>query len=126
MPIFKIQALPQNKDINITNVISKLCTGVAEATKIDSKRIWATWQTLDPEHYVEADIPALEQPRTSHAPLVHVYSFSGKSPETVETILETSANILCKELNLKDGNIFIVYDELPSGRAYSGGQIIKK
>ena len=125
MPIIRIRALQQNKNIDVEAILKKLCCGVADAVDFPKHQIWASWEELLPGHYVEGDNGADKQPPQTHPPLVEILAFAGRSQEFIETILKTTADILAQELELHS-NVFVTYVEAQSGRVFDGEKIVYK
>ena len=122
MPILEIFALPQHSGINPQAAMKKTCVALAEIYGCAPEQMWATWQTLDPENYVEGETAASEQPEGTHPPIVHLYCFKGKPQEVIDKMLTTGSEVLSRELGIP-GNVFMVYNEIQSGRVYTGGAV---
>ena len=126
MPVIEVKALPQKEWISVPNVLKKLSSKVAQVIGDQSKHVWATWESIKPEHYVEGNQEAALQPAGTHPPIVKIIAFEGRPKELVEKMMSGVAELLAKELELEAGNIFIIYQELPSGHVFDGGQVVKK
>jgi phenylpyruvate tautomerase PptA (4-oxalocrotonate tautomerase family) len=85
----------------------------------------ATWGTIEPGRYAEGSDSPTAQPRHTHPPLVTVTAFEGRPAELVEQMLTCVAETLVRELGLGDGNVFVTYDEVHSGRLYTGGRVLR-
>lgn len=125
MPILQIKALPQKDESKITPALKKTCKAIAECYQCEPKHVWATWEELKSEFYVEGEKSAAIQPDDTHPPMASLTCFEGKSPEQIEKLLKITSNTLSKELGLGD-NIFITYHEAKSGQVISGNQIVRK
>jgi hypothetical protein len=126
VPVVRIQALPQPDSVDVTRVLTAVTTELAALLEEHPSGSWATWDTIRPGRYVEGATAPEVQPRDTHPPLVTMAAFEGRSPEVVELMLTTVAETLVRELGLGQGNVFATYDELPSGRVYSGGRILRR
>jgi hypothetical protein len=125
MPVVQIRALPQQEGVDVEAALVAVSHAVAFVLGEEPRGTWATWETIDAGCYVEgAEAPAV-QPRGTHPPLVSVRAFEGRSPELVERILLALAETLAAALDLEAGNVFAAYDELGSGRLYTGGAIAR-
>jgi phenylpyruvate tautomerase PptA (4-oxalocrotonate tautomerase family) len=72
----------------------------------------------------EGDVAAdTVQPPDSHAPIVEILAFTGRSPEVIEALIAAVADTLVTELHLAPGNVFITWTELQAGRVFTGGEI---
>ncbi len=126
MPVVRIRALPQPDSVDVPAVLSAVTRELASLLEEHPSGSWATWETIRPGRYAEgSEVPEL-QPRETHPPLVTVTAFEGRDPELVERMLTTVAEALVRELGLSEGNVFATYDEVRSGRVYSGGRILRR
>ena len=125
MPIIQIKALPQKSGLDINKILKTLTAEVSKATKIPLNNLWATWETLTSQLYIEGETSSSLQPFNSHPPLVNVISFEGKSIDIQEAIMTTVGRVLTRELQIDQGNCFIVYDEVKAGKVFVGGEILR-
>ncbi len=128
MPVIQVQALPQPEGVSIPRALRALCQAVAGAMGVDAAHVWATWHTLSAGCYVEGGEPAsvVTQPRDSHPPIARLSAFVGRDARTIEAALTAAAESLIESLSLGAGNAFVTYDELASGRVYTGGTVRKR
>ena len=124
MPIVQVTALRQRVGIDLGDVSRAIAAAVGAELGADPAGTWVTWQTLDPGSYREGlDSAPAVQPGATHPPLVRISAFEGRPPELVERVLSAVAGTLVRELGLRPGNVFVVWDELPAGRVHTGGTI---
>ena len=122
MPIVQVTALRQRVGVDLAAVSEALAVAVSGELGEDPSGTWVTWQTLPAGAYREgADDAPLEQPSSTHPPIVRVIAFEGRRPELVARILSAVAGTLVRELGLEPGNAFVVWDELQAGRVHTGG-----
>lgn len=126
MPVIEIKALPQKEWISVPNVLKKLSAKVAQVVGLEVKHVWATWESIIPEHYVEGNLESPLQPAGTHPPIVKILAFEGRPHELVEKLMSAVAEVLVGELELEPGNVFILYQELRSGHVFDGGKVVKK
>jgi Tautomerase enzyme len=119
LPILHVTALPQ-PGVDVDRVLATLCGAVAEELGEEPRATWGTWQTAA---YAEGGDLREQQPRDTHPPVVRVVAFEGRSPELVARVLERAAAVLVRELRLEEGNAFVLWDEVRSGRVYTGGAV---
>jgi phenylpyruvate tautomerase PptA (4-oxalocrotonate tautomerase family) len=124
VPVVEIRALPQKPPVDVPHVLSRVCTDLAAALDVPEKKVWATWQSLEERHYVEGREDAPDQASGTHPPLVRVQAFEGRSEETIRKMLDTVAASVSAALGVEPGNVMVVYEELRSGRVWSGGGIL--
>jgi hypothetical protein len=103
MPLIEIVALPQPATVDIEHVLRTLTTGVAEVLPARPEGVWATWTTVTA--YAVGPNVAHRQPAQTHDPVVHVYHH--RPSDAVERMCKVIEEILCRELSLPDGNVFI-------------------
>lgn len=126
MPVIEIKALQQKEWISVPIVLKKLATKIAQVIGDQDKKVWATWDTVKPEHYVEGTVESPHQPAGTHPPIVKIIAFEGRPQELIDKMMAAVAELLVKELELEAGNVFITYQELPSGHVFDGGKVVKK
>ncbi len=125
MPIVEIEALPR-PGVDIEAVLRTLCVELAQELDQPAHTVWAVWRPLEAGAFAEGDDAPGEQPRDTHPPLVRVIGFEGRTPKQVEGILECVAGVLSRELGLGEGNVFVVFEEARSGRAFTGGAVVSR
>jgi phenylpyruvate tautomerase PptA (4-oxalocrotonate tautomerase family) len=125
MPVVRIRALPQRSGVDVAAVLGRVSLALADLLGEPPAGTWATWETIEPGRYAEGEDAPLEQPRSTHPPLVSLVAFEGRPPELVERMLICVAETLARELQLEPGNVFVAYDEARSGRLYTGGQVAR-
>ena len=125
MPVLQIKALPQKDPSRVQAAMKATCRAIAEVYPCTTQQVWATWETIEPGHYVEGDTAADEQPMGSHPPIARLVCFEGKSPQEIEQILTVAAKALAGSLGIP-GNIFMDYYECMSGRVIAGDGIVRK
>jgi hypothetical protein len=123
MPVIRIHTLPQPASVGITKVLGAVAGAAAEVFDVPAQQVWATWQTIGFDAYVEGDQAVDSQPRGTHPPIVEVLAYEGRSPELVARVLETIAGTLCEQLDLEAGSPFVMYRELRQGTVYTGGGV---
>lgn len=126
MPIFEIKALSQKQGIDRQKAMKTLCQEIAAIMKLSEHQVWATWTSILPGDYVEGGNSAETQPDSTHPPIVNLIAFEGRPDSLVENVINHTAKILCKELNIEAGNIYIQFSEARSGRTYVGGEIRRR
>jgi phenylpyruvate tautomerase PptA (4-oxalocrotonate tautomerase family) len=126
MPIIQIKALPQRPGTDIAEASRRISSDLAESMGIPLSQIWVTWETIPPWHYAEGDRSAAIQPEGSHPPFVRVQVFEGRSAEDIEKMLSEISGLVAEHLSIEEGNVFVHYEELISGRVHSGGTVLKK
>ncbi|MDI6739133.1 MAG: hypothetical protein QME74_02090 [Candidatus Edwardsbacteria bacterium] len=124
MPIISIRCLPLDQEINASDVLKKLCTAVAQRMNYQPNHVWATWEFIAPQLYAVGNCSVSSQPQSTHAPLVRIISFEGKSKRDIEAIIQIVAETLSREINIDISNVFIEYTEAKSGQIFDGGQVI--
>jgi phenylpyruvate tautomerase PptA (4-oxalocrotonate tautomerase family) len=124
MPILHVKALPQQKQFNISEVLKKTTLAISEAYGCAPQQVWATWEEIPPDHYVEGDISRDAQPETTHPPIAELICFEGKDASTIETVLSVAAKTLSEGLGIPN-NIFIRYSEAKSGQVIAGNGIVR-
>ena len=120
MPVIQIRALPQSPGIDVGALMSLICVQVAQVLEVEPRRVWTTWETILPGSYVEGDVAAQTQPRTSHPPIVDIIDSDGRSSALIEKMILCVAKVLSTELEIDEGNVFIHFTEGLSGRVFSG------
>src|SRR5262245_22547264 len=103
MPLIEIVALPQPASVDIDSVLRRLTISVAEALPARPEGVWITWRTLDA--YAVGSQVSRQQPPNSHDPIVHIYH--QRPAGAVERMCEVIKAVLCQELALPEGNVFI-------------------
>jgi hypothetical protein len=125
VPVVRVRALPQPDSVDVQAALTAVTRDLAALLEEHPSGSWATWETIRPGRYAEgSELPEL-QPRDTHPPLVNVTALEGREPELVERMLVVVAETLVRELGLGAGNVFATYDEVRSGRVYSGGRILR-
>lgn len=123
MPVITVRALPQPPGVDRTRVCARLAVEVAGVLGLNPRRVWCTWQTLEPGCFLEGDEPAVLQPRATHPPIVDVLAFEGRPPALVVQVLERVAAVLTAELDLDEGNAFVTWTDAKAGKVFTGGQV---
>lgn len=103
MPLIEVVALPQPDHVNVDHVLRTLTLAVADALPADPEGVWTTWRTLDA--YAVGSTVARFQQAQSHDPVVHVYH--QRPEDAVLRMCKAITEVLCRELNLGHGNVFI-------------------
>lgn len=125
MPVISIKTLPLDEDeVRTPDILKKLCTTVSQELNYKPSHVWATWEYIAPHLYSVGNYSVPFQPQSTHAPLVRVLAFEGKSKREIEALLHVIARVLAQELKVDLGNIFIEYSEARSGKLYDGGQVV--
>jgi len=125
MPVIEVNALPQKDPSKIKPALMKTAVALAKTTGCKPQQVWATWNEIQPGHYVEGENEVKIQPNGTHPPLVKLTCFEGKNAEKIEEILQLVATTLSESLGIP-GNIFIIYHEAQSGRVIAGNDIIRR
>ena len=123
MPVVEIRALPQRDGLDVEAVLAAVTAALAALLNEEPSGTWATWEEIPPGRYVEGGDAPLEQPRSTHPPLVRVTAFEGRPPELVAAMLEAVADVLAHRLELERGNVFVLYEEARAGRLFTGGEV---
>jgi phenylpyruvate tautomerase PptA (4-oxalocrotonate tautomerase family) len=126
MPVIQIRALPQQPGVDVATTMKRSTAVVAELMKAPPQAVFCTWETIPAGQYVEGDRDASVQPRNTHPPQVSLLAFEGRTSETIEKTLEALADVLCEGLRLERGNAFISFNEVLSGRIYTGGKVKRR
>lgn len=125
MPVISIKTLPLDEDeVRTPDILKKLCTTVSQELNYKPSHVWATWEYIAPHLYAVGNYSVPFQPQSTHAPLVRVTAFEGKSKREIDALMHVIARVLAQELKVDLGNIFIEYAEVRSGKLYDGGQVI--
>lgn len=103
MPVIEISALPQPDDVDIDHVLRTLTLAVADVLPARPEGVWTTWRTVTA--YAVGPTVVRLQPARSHDPIVHVYH--QRPPDAVERMCKVITDVLCRELSLPEGNVFI-------------------
>ncbi len=125
MPILHIKSLPQKDPSIVTSALKKTVLAISECYDCEPKHVWATWEVLEPGHYLEGEHEVLEQPRSTHPPICELTCFEGSSDLEIEKLLEITATTLSRALGI-EGNIFITYKEAKSGKVIAGDGVVRK
>lgn len=125
MPVISIKTLPLDEDeVRTPDILKKLCTTVSQELNYKPSHVWATWEYIAPHLYTVGNYSVPFQPQSTHAPLVRVLAFEGRSKKEIDALLHVIARVLAQELKVDLGNIFIEYAEARSGKLYDGGQVV--
>jgi hypothetical protein len=124
MPVVEIRGLPQ-PDVIVERVLVAVTGRVAAALGEEPRGTWATWEEIGARRYAEGEGLADSQPHETHPPLVRIAAFEGRSERQIAAVLEAATGAVADELGIEPGNVFAVYDELSSGRVYSGGGVLR-
>ena len=125
MPVISIKTLPLDEDeVRTPDILKKLCTTVSQELNYKPNHVWATWEYIAPHLYAVGNYSVPFQPQSTHAPLVRVLAFEGRSKKEIGALLHVIARVLAQELKVDLGNIFIEYAEARSGKLYDGGQVV--
>ena len=103
MPLIEVVALPQRVTVDIEQILSKLTVAVADVLPAKPEGVWATWTTVTA--YAVGPNVAKHQPTQTHDPVVHVYHH--RSADAVERMCKAIEEVLCRELTLPTGHVFI-------------------
>jgi phenylpyruvate tautomerase PptA (4-oxalocrotonate tautomerase family) len=104
MPLIEIHALPQLAPADVEQIVRRVTGDVAAALGSPPEAVWVTWTTID-GGYAVGDAVQTEQPRNSHAPIVHVHA--RRTAAEVDAICDAVERALVDELGLAGGNVFI-------------------
>jgi phenylpyruvate tautomerase PptA (4-oxalocrotonate tautomerase family) len=126
MPVISIKSLPFEKDVNIPEILKKLNAEVANSINYSPDSIWSYWEFITPQYYAVGDKSSEKTTGSTHSPIIEITSFEGKSNESIETAMKTTAKVVSQALGIDIGNIFIVYKEAHSGMVFDGGNIVYK
>jgi phenylpyruvate tautomerase PptA (4-oxalocrotonate tautomerase family) len=124
VPVVEVRALPQ-PDVVVERVLAAITGRVAAVLGEEPHGTWATWEEIRARAYAEGDDLADSQPLDTHPPLVRVTALEGRSDEQIAAVLEEVVAAISEELALEPGNVFVVYDEVSSGRVYTGGRVLR-
>ena len=83
-----------------------MSTAVSDAIPCPREAVWTTWRSID-GGYAVGDIVTREQPRETHAPVVHLYA--NRPKEAIDRICDAIEAVLTRELSLASGNVFITF-----------------
>jgi hypothetical protein len=103
MPLIEVVALPQPATVDIDEVLRRLAAAVADVLPARPEGVWATWTTVT-AYAVGPDV-ARHQRAETHDPIVHVYHH--RPADAVERMCTAIEEVLCRELSLPSGNVFI-------------------
>ena len=124
MPIISIKTLPLDNILNPAEILRKLCNNFAVQNGYKAEYVWAYWEFIKPEHYAVGSATSPVQKEDTHSPIVRILAFEGTQKEKIKKMLETTADILSKEMKIDIGNIFIEYSEAHSGMIFDGGNVV--
>ena len=110
MPLIEVVALPQADTVDIDHILRTLTAAVAQVLPARPEGVWTTWRTLTA--YAVGPTVAREQPPGSHDPVVHIYH--QRPADAVERMCEVITEVLCRELGLAPGNVFITVQAVHS------------
>lgn len=123
MPIVEVRALPQPSTVSIPSVLARICTDLAKAIDCPVRQVWATWATLPPGTYAEADSAPELQPRDTHPPMARILAMEGRDAAYITAMLESVSKSLAATLPIDEDNTFVRYEELRRGRVAWGGKV---
>ena len=123
MPVIQIQALPQQPEPDIPQLLALLCLAVAEGVGMPADYVSATWQTIPPGRYAVGGITVMTQPRATHPVIVEFLAFETDDPEEIRKLLRIAGSTLEQTLGLP-GNVFITFRSVRSGEVYDGGEVV--
>jgi phenylpyruvate tautomerase PptA (4-oxalocrotonate tautomerase family) len=126
VPVLRISGLPQREGVDVEAALRAVATELAALLGEPPHGTWATWEAIPPRHYVEGGDAPEVQPTSTHPPLVRLLSFEGRDEQQIEAMLACVAGVLERELRLGPGNVFVVYEEVASGRLASGGGLVRR
>jgi hypothetical protein len=104
VPLIEICALPQPTGVEIEPVLQAVTAAVSDAIPCRREAVWATWRSID-GGYAMGESVANEQPRDSHAVIVHVYA--NRPPDAIERLSGAIEEVLTGALSLEPGNVFV-------------------
>lgn len=105
MPLIEVSALrPARGAVDPAGVVRAVALEAADALGARPEAVWVTWRWLEDAYAVGEDVAAA-QPRATHAPIVHVYV--NRPPDAVERLVDAVERVLCRELGLEEGNVFV-------------------
>ncbi|MGH3110178.1 MAG: hypothetical protein ACRDQT_04570 [Gaiellaceae bacterium] len=104
MPLIEICALTPSREVDVAGVLRTLNRAVSDALGCRPEAVWTTWRSLDGRYAVGSEL-ATQQPEETHAPIVHLYV--NRPREAVERICDVIEDVLCSELALAKGNVFV-------------------
>ncbi|MCF4098890.1 tautomerase family protein [Maritalea mediterranea] len=111
--------------MNVPEALRRTCIAIAEAYHCPVEYVSATWQEIEPDHYVVGGHGgALQQPAKTHPPVATLLCLEGKDDAAIEATLEAAGRSLSEELGLKD-NVFVTYHEVGKGRVFDEGAVYK-
>ncbi len=122
MPVLRMSGLPQKDPAKISAALKKVCLALADVCGCDPKHVWATWQDIAPDLYVEGDQAATAQPDQTHPPIGQLFCYGQSTHAEIEKLLSVAATTLGEALGLGD-NIFITYHSVPAGTVFDGGKV---
>lgn len=125
MPIVNVKALPQKDPTLISKALKNTCVAIAKFYGCDACHVWATWEEIKPNRYLEGEIAVEIQPAGTHPPMVQLTCLEGSSNIEIEELLKIASATLAEGLALKD-NIFMTYHEACSGKIIAGSNIVRK
>jgi len=116
--------LPQTNPSKITPALKKTTVAISEIYGCSPAHVWATWEEIKPNCYIEGGVESDRQSESTHPPICELICFEGKSPEEIEKILLVAAVTLSNELGIPN-NIFMTYKELKAGQVIAGDGVLK-
>src|SRR5262245_27716136 len=111
MPLIEVVALPQPEGVDIDQVLRTLTAAVAEVLPARPEGVWAMWRTVTA--YAVGPAVARAQRAESHDPVVHVYHH--RPADAVARMCAVITEVLCRELSLAEGNVFITVQPVQAG-----------
>ena len=112
MPLIEVVALPQPATVDIGHVLRTLTAAVADVLPARPEGVWATWTTVTA--YAVGSNVAERQPADTHDPVVHVYH--QRPADAVERMCEAIEEVLCRELSLPSGHVFVTVQPVQTAR----------
>ncbi len=123
MPVLQIQWFEPPPGVSVGQVLASVNARVADELGCEPAQVWSTWSTIEPGRYAEGDDVADGPRRATHPPIVRLLAFEGRDERAIESALMAAAHTLAEGLGLDPDAPFVVYDEIGSGRVFTGGSV---
>ncbi|MEM7623384.1 MAG: hypothetical protein AAF235_09290 [Planctomycetota bacterium] len=124
--MLQIQWFEPPEHVVIADVLAAVNARVADALGCEPAQVWSVWTTVEPGHYAEGDDVARGPRNATHPPIVRLLALEGRDDQAIESALIAAAHALAEGLGIDPASPFVVYDEITSGRVFTGGSVRRK
>lgn len=124
MPFVHIRALPQPKEVNIPEILNRICIELGKVIDLPSDETCATWETV--QFFAHGESVLETQQSESHPLLVDLLAFEGRSPEKIDRMIECVALVVAEGSQISIKNVFVNYREANWNRVFAEGEVVKR